>query len=953
MADDNDNNKPVNNSNKPINGRSKIERIQVRREDALGEYTERQAELEAAIEREESKFRDLEAQYAKTSDKASRVAINAKLVAQAERYTQAEERYSQYESSHAQKVNAQAAQEIATYAKYENINARTTTMSGSQRYFSQIQQDIRQGGELIQTPTEAIEQRIRTNQQQAARLGRELAGQTRSLGYDEWTDEMRNKDRRLQQLQEDTALDKRLIKVQIKEGMTTEKRQYAAKEVIGRAGRVLGEKELAEDVREGKYGDLQSETERLSKLFEKLSQAAEKFENASQNATDAQGNLTEEYKQASKALDGLQKATDKQRQVVSEIERQGGGDRAGRITRGLVGFNKAIHTAYGIDIEDEMSEMRLKSAMGRRAVDQYQRRNAAIGGDMGALLREAAGQEFITQFSDKMRAREMRRAGLTITAGAEAEVGTIIDETLGAFSKGGKGSKVGKLGKGLVKGVKSLGGGAAAAAADVARRGTQLARGIPQTRTALEGAMAAEDFAQTMLAIPSDSLQAFYNNYMLQSESTMGIGAGAANVQWQMTNTSNLRTMAELGVSPGKSAQLLQQGIRQIGTTQDIPAMIQMAGRVEQSRLMSSQEFMGMQGQLSNVGAGTFDLENIMKNAVAAGMDNAKNIQQMVDATTAMAGDLAKSGVSGAGAAGNLLGVGIQRLRALGVDQNIATAAAQFANESQKKFSQDISMDLGTVHETNRIRSIAPGIDTTYQMRIASLNQTQLQGIISGGREAADKFGLGSIYDQIGKQGFKDFAKADLESSFYKADGHIMMTAKERKEFFGAVQSGNMEDVPDKFRALYSTITGGADFRAIATAGEVAKQGKLPDAQMGALEKQKIMDAEKEVQKIRQGQGKTSADNKMDKLITVMQTMLERLDPDAAQARTERAAREMDETPGIVQAGDKFNKGTEQFAKAVSQFDSLVKRVDLNKQTTGGIKLKPQGDSGQSKAGAK
>lgn len=939
MADDN--NKPVNNSNKPINGRSKIERIQVRREDALGEYTERQAELEAAIEREESKFRDLEAQYAKTSDKASRVAINAKLVAQAERYTQAEERYSQYESSHAQKVNAQAAQEIATYAKYENINARTTTMSGSQRYFSQIQQDIRQGGELIQTPTEAIEQRIRSNQQQAARLGRELAGQTRGLGYDEWTDEMRNKDRRLQQLQEDTALDKRLIKVQIKEGMTTEKRQYAAKEVMGRAGRLLGEKELAEDVREGRYGDLQSETERLSKLFEKLSQAAEKFESASQNATDAQGNLTEEYKQASKALDGLQKATDKQRQVVSEIERQGGGDRAGRITRGLVGFNRAIHTAYGIDIEDEMSEMRLKSAMGRRAVDQYQRRNAAIGGDMGALLRETAGQDFITQFSDKMRDREMRRSGLTITAGAEAQIGTLIDSGL----SGGL--------RGIGKGVKTLGGGAAVAAADVARRGTQLARGIPQTRTALEGAMAAEDFVQTMLAIPSDSLQAFYNNYMLQSESTMGIGAGAANIQWRMTNTSNLRTMAELGVSPGKSAQLLQQGIRQIGTTQDIPAMIQMAGRVEQSRLMSSQEFMGMQGQLSNVGAGTFDLENIMKNAVAAGMDNAKNIQQMADATTAMAGDLAKSGVSGTGAAGNLLGVGIQRLRALGVDQNIATAAAQFANESQKKFSQDISMDLGTVHETNRIRAIAPGIDTTYQMRVASLNQTQLQGIISGGREAADKFGLGSIYDQIGKQGFKDFAKADLESSFYKADGHIMMTAKERKEFFGAVQSGNMEDVPDKFRALYSTITGGADFRAVATAGEVAKQSNLPDAQMGALEKQKIMDAEKEVQKIRQGQGKTSADNKMDKLITVMQVMLEKLDPTAAQGRAERAARDMDETPGIVQAGDKFNKGTEQFAKAVSQFDSLVKRVDLNKQTTGGIKLTPQGDSGQSKAGAK
>ena len=199
--------------------------------------------------------------------------------------------------------------------------------------------------------------------------------------------------------------------------------------------------------------------------------------------------------------------------------------------------------------------------------------------------------------------------------------------------------------------------------------------------------------------------------------------------------------MAELGISPGKSAQLLQQGIRQIGSTQDIPGMIQMAGRMEQSRLMGADQFMGMQGQLSNVGAGTFDLENIMKNAVAAGMDKAKNIQQMVDATTSMAGDLAKSGVGGAGAAGSLLSVGVQRLRGLGVDRNIATSAALFANESQKKFSQDISMDLGTVHEVGRIRNIAPGVDTTYQMRIASLSQAQMQGIISGGKEAADKYG--------------------------------------------------------------------------------------------------------------------------------------------------------------------------------------------------------------------
>lgn len=947
MADDpNKSNKPVNGSSRPLNGKSKIERIQTRRESDVGEYTSRQEELEAAIAREESRFQDYESQYNKTKDQGLRAVLNAKMTVQAERHAQAEERLSTYEMSHARKVNAQAAQEIATYTKYENVNARTTTMAGSQKYYSQIRQDQRAGGDLLQTPTEAIEHRIRMNQGRVATLGKELAGSTRGLGYDDWSDDMKAKNAAIERLQEETARDKRLLKVQSKEGMTTEKRQYAARDVLARSGSILGQKQLAEDVRGGKYGSLESETERLGKLFEKLSAASERFEEASQNATDAQGNLTKEYKEASKALDGLQKATDQQSKIVNEVGRQGGGTIGQRFSSAATGFNRAANIGYAIDIDDEISEMRLKSGMGRRAVQQYDRSNAAISGDMSALLREASAGSFVTEFSDKIRSREMRRAALTITAGGENAVGNIIDNVGGAISGKGKGGRLAKLGRGL----KGLGSDTAIGVAEMARSTAQLARGIPQTAKALEAGFAADDFAETMLAIPSKSTQSFYDNYMAQSGATMGLGARAADMQWQMTNVSNLQTMAELGISPGRSAQLSAQGVRQLGAAQDIPGMIQMAGRIEQSRLMSADQFMGMQGQLTDVGAGTFDLETIMKNAVAAGMDNAKNIQQMVNATQQMASGLSKSGVSGAGAAGNILGVGVQRLRNLGVDANIATQAAQFANESQKKFSQDISMDLGTVHETNRIKDIAPGIDETYQMRIASMSQAQMQAIISGGRDAADKFGLGSVYDKVGKQGFKDFARADLESSFYKVDGHIMMSAKERKQFFGAVQSGDMSAVPDKFRALYSTMTGGAEFRGIGVAGMDAKEGKLPDPQLDNLEKQKQLEAQRKVQEIRMGGGK-DPDQKMDKLISIMETMVKVLTPEQAQDNVRERAKDMDEVQPIVQAGDTFNKGSKQFKQAVDEFDRILKRVDLTKQQTGGIQLKKVEGGNSNKAG--
>lgn len=944
MADD-PNNKPVNGSNRPLNGNSKIEQIQRKRLDlaAYPDITEQQ-KLEAAIAREETKFQVLEDSYNKSTSSAARAILKTKMTARAQKHTQAEERLELYEQEHVRKTNASAAQEISTYTKYENIKARTITNASKQKYYNQIRQDEKNNGNLLQTPTEVIQNRIETNQRKAALLGKTLAGRTRGLGLDDWSDNMKADNNKIEELQESVSRDRRLLKMQNKEGMTTEKRQNSVRDIQNKAGSILDQEKLTKDVREGKkYGTLEQETEKLSTLFSKLSAASEHFEKTSQNATDAQGNLTKEYKDASKALDDLQKVTNKQTKVIGEIERQGGGTRGQRFASAATGFNRAANIAYAVDIDDEISEMRLKSAMGKRAVQQYDRSSAAIGGDMSALLREASGQQFVKQFSNKIKSREGRRAALTLSSGAENAFGKIIDNVSGVFS--GKGG--GRFKKGL-SALKGAGSDVAVGVASTFRAASQLGRDIPQTIKTLEGGLAADDMAETALAIPARATQTFYDNYMNQSSATVGLGSKATNMQKQMTDINNITTMAELGISPAKSAQLAAQGVRQLGSAEDIPAMIQMAGRTEQSRLMSADQYMGMQGQLTDVGAGTFDLEGIMKNAVAAGMDNAKNIQQMVSATQQMASGLSKSGVSGVGAAGNILGVGVQKLRDLGVKKNIATQASQYAQESQKKFSKDISMDLGTVHEAKRIKEIAPGIDTTFQMRIASMSQAQMQSIISGGKKEAEAFGLGSVYDKVGKEGFKNFAIADREATLYKTDANIFLSSKEFKQNIKNIRSG--KGPTNKAQALFSTLTDGSRLDAVTTAGMEAKEGKLPLSAGGNLERSKVTQGLRKAAEIKLAGG-NNPDAKMDTLITIMEKIAENLKPEQAQANVIGGMKEMDEVGPIVQAGDKFDKGASLFASAVGEFDRMLSKVDLSKQKTGGLKL--QGGSNRSKTGRK
>jgi lysozyme len=166
--------------------------------------------------------------------------------------------------------------------------------------------------------------------------------------------------------------------------------------------------------------------------------------------------------------------------------------------------------------------------------------------------------------------------------------------------------------------------------------------------------------------------------------------------------------------------------------------------------MQSPEQYFQARGALTGVGGGSEDMERILKNAVAAGMDSSKNIMEMVQATTSMARVSATAGISAVGGASQMLGLGVQQLRGQGVSANMAVGAAQFAAGRIEDISTSKDLDMFNVMEFARLRQGFEGasMQQLQSMQTASPQELrQLRGLFQAGKsdeaeEMAIKMGL-------------------------------------------------------------------------------------------------------------------------------------------------------------------------------------------------------------------
>lgn len=836
----------------------------------------------AMIEREEKingAQADIKALLAKASSKAERDILTSQYQESALLMDQTHKSMDEFESSHAMRQNSILADRIKTYTNVRNVNQRTTTMAGEQRFFR-----MARASEDIYAPTEVLEQRIGSSTKELTSLGHELTGRMRGIGTGEVPESLLDKAGRIQELQEDIALNKRMIKLQSKEGLSTEKRQYAATDTLNRVGSVLDTNALRSEVASGKYGSLQEETDKLSSLFSRLNQALSKFEEVSENATDAQGRLTDEYKQASAELDKMQKETEKQRRIVSEVERHGGGgSSSSALLEGMPGLRRMVSAAYGTDIDDKITEMNLKAAAGQTAVDQYNRVNASASGDMRAMLRESSSQDFIKAFSDDMRQKAIRM-GMANTAVAAPD----------AIAKG-----VGQLTNLDPSGVFTAGAGVM----ETFRSGMAVARGIPQTTKALEAYRAAENLSGVNLEVRAQGLQAIYDQAMATRSATIGAGGSAQAMEQTLLSPEYLSMMANMGMSPGQAAQLSGMSIGQLGNREAATDVARRAARAQQTGLMSADSFIGMAGQLSSSGGGSADLEKIMSNAVAAGMDSAKNVQQMVSATVSLSGNLSKMGVSGVSGAAGMLGAFTQDLRKAGVDPNIAAIAAESQLQLREQMDAHKGMDLGTMMKFRQIRQQFPEASTMQMELMAGLTATELNNFDS------DK----------GLQASLPFLK---DSDRRRQLGQISADATKTNIGFGTIATSTEDqEVALRLQKMRRETT-------INLVGRDAEEKTLgiTDSHGRRLQEE----AAKRQSMIYSSAAGGDINSVLTDISTVLKALSENLSPEKAQKNVETASADMKAVgPVMSDAGKAFSGAAAEFSSAVKQFDQTLKSVKL------------------------
>lgn len=891
MADD------VNKSGKSVNGSTpkSIKEIQAERERRLNDINQKRASAHSEISRNIEDFKD-DYTYAAGAEERAEALEGIK--------NQAGQRGV---------VNARAAVDMAaqnkiiadrlsTYTKERNVNQRTTTQSNYTRYFQQAR-----NSDMLSVPTEVLEQRIAAGTAEINSLGEGLSNAVRGSNRG-LESEFNSYGGKIGEREDEIALLKRVKAQQARQGLSTEKIYNTFENTVnsGKAGLdILTNRGITNAAKEGKFGSLEEETDKLKSILSRLESTFTEYQEASERYTADQSEVNKKALDISlKKLENEEKAVENQKKIVRAVDTYGGGGGGGTgaaFAQYGAHMRSMIGSGMGIDIDDKIMEMRLKAETGSTAVDQFNRVNSGIGGDMRSLLRESTSQEFIKAFSDNMRSKATRQGVYNTIADGVSTVGTGIDVLSGDANPMAIGS----------------------AAMGTIRSGSQVFRGLPQTAKAMEAYRAGQDFAGVANEIPAQLLQAVYDQQMAAYSGTMGLGGAAQAAEATLMDKQSLGNFAKAGLTPAQAASLTSMSSGALGGAEAATSVARRAGEMSQTRLVSAEQYIGMAGQLAGAGGGSADLEEIMKNAVAAGMDNAKNIQQMVSATVGLSANMAKMGISGTNSSASVLSA---TMASIGGDKNIAALAAESMINKRAAMDASGDINLGNVIESRELRGLDSQMSPAQLMMMQKLTPQDYQAIVDGGRDAAAKFGLGSVFDRGGSDAFIKGSKISAKATGINLG---LGTFGGNGKDFAAIDAADPSQLSEDAMAL-SALAGMRGEGLTIQAGRKVAKGELSRSNSMA---QNFM--QENAGRMAQTFGSAgNPDEVLKQILVTMQALAQTLSPEKAQGNVEKAMNDMKGVGPVVKAGEDFKSAAQVFTQGVDKFNKLLDKADLGEHKT-------------------
>ena len=510
-------------------------------------------------------------------------------------------------------------------------------------------------------------------------------------------------------------------------------RQRSIENLVAQVGKDSLKRQVASDIVSGNVGSMQEETLNLESMQSKIQEAADAFS----KALDGSGESAEELgKDLAKLGDDYVRQKEKMSQMSGGGSNTGVARWSGTAADAVQAISVGVQT---MGVDQELRDMANRTGFAAISNQQFQDHQSALSGDMAAFRRMSTNQY----------GKAANKAGFMGALTTAAVTGGGAADSLAIVSK------LAEKGFNLTS-LTSMGSAANESASIIAQRGVSgvskvvdAYRGISSGETRRQTYQAAMGLSDEEMRVQDISAQAYRDTMGSNTLASRGAGSGRGALFGQMNDPGQRAALAALGMGAEQMQSMYGQGVSEMGADFRGTAagdMAKRAAELQKSGLMGAGEYMSSMGQLNAVG-GAGNMETIMKNAVANGMDSSRNIQQMVAGISNLSGESAMMGISTAAGATNAMGLalGTSALRSLPAEMRVAAATNQIGKMNNSM--SDSSMNLFNVAESFALRKAAPGVSDAQIIRMQTLNATELSEI-QNDPSAAKKFGLGFLSDK-------------------------------------------------------------------------------------------------------------------------------------------------------------------------------------------------------------
>lgn len=499
----------------------------------------------------------------------------------------------------------------------------------------------------------------------------------------------------------------------------------------------------------------------LKDALEKAAEAAKEFEeniHKASNETERQAMIDKKVA-ADSAVQGAQTKVDAAKSKV-EDEASSSANVQKRLRAGARAANALADAAYYTGVTRYNEKDQLGTAYANVATEMYND-SMSVGRnqDIRAFRRLAEGYSHATGEGEDGRGWGTATAWLDAGGSAMNSVGDILG---GLIPGGGSGAAGGAAGGAADGAGKSLGKGGAAskvkgaikaigkklpglnvvtAFSDGLPAAVQAGKSIDRAVDGRAGGTAAMSRYEAALAnynasneIANTQMQSAMDYRRTVGMNMIGSGAAGGGMYDYMTNSANVTALGQAGLSKQETTNLMHQGAATLGRDFDIKD-IQRAGEVRKAGVMDTSQYISALGSLQNAGGKSEDLENIMKNAISAGMDDAKSIMALVSGISEMASSRAR--VTGES---NLNAFNNQAANvASSLDPNLsATIRTQMTMDAMQRVSAhstDTSMNIPNYIEMGKIQKLnkdfnlnlsGSNLKNMLKMDLADTNEMEL-----------------------------------------------------------------------------------------------------------------------------------------------------------------------------------------------------------------------------------